>query len=224
MGPRRRTAMLRPVIGPSPERERPGVRGCPPGRPVGWASRSISPGERSGPGTTISTCGPTCCGAARQRPPASPGTRRPPASASPPPRPAAGRRGRASVVVGVIVAMGVIELCGALRTQGYRPAGLVALLGSVGLVLGAYHSGEPAFAAVVALVAPATLLWYLAGVTRARPAPGVASTFLVFGYVGVMGAFAGLILGLRDGVGLLLGVVLCAVAYDISGYLAGRRF
>jgi CDP-diglyceride synthetase len=132
--------------------------------------------------------------------------------------------GPASVLVSLIVAMGVIELCGALRTQGYRPAGLVALLGSVALVLGAYHSGESAFAAVVAVVAPATLLWYLAGVTRARPAPGVASTFLVFGYVGIMGGFAGLILGLRDGVGLLLGVVLCAVAYDVSGYLAGRRF
>jgi CDP-diglyceride synthetase len=132
--------------------------------------------------------------------------------------------GPASVLVSLIVGLGVIELCGALRTQGYRPAGLVALFGSVALVLGAYHSGESAFAAVVAVVAPATLLWYLAGVTRARPAPGVASTFLVFGYVGIMGGFAGLILGLRDGIGLLLGVVLCAVAYDVSGYLAGRRF
>jgi CDP-diglyceride synthetase len=132
--------------------------------------------------------------------------------------------GPASVLVSVIVALGVIELCGALRTQGYRPAGLVALLGSVGLVLGAYHSGESAFAAVVALVAPATLLWYLAGVSRARPAPGVASTFLAFGYVGIMGGFAGLILGLPDGIGLLLGVVLCCVAYDIGGYLAGSRF
>ena len=132
--------------------------------------------------------------------------------------------GPASVLVALIVAFGVIELCGALRTQGYRPAGLVALLGSVGLVLGAYHGGEPAFAATVAAVVPATLLWYLAGVTRARPAPGVASTFLAFGYVGIMGGFAGLILRLDDGVGLLLGVVLCCVAYDVSGYLAGRRF
>jgi CDP-diglyceride synthetase len=132
--------------------------------------------------------------------------------------------GPASVLVSAIVALGVIELCGALRTQGYRPAGLVALLGSVGLVLGAYHGGESAFAAVVAVVAPATLLWYLAGVSRARPAPGVASTFLAFGYVGIMGGFAGLILGLRDGIGLLLGVVLCCVAYDVCGYLAGSRF
>src|SRR5258706_59955 len=185
MGPRRRTAMLRPVIGPSPQRERPGVRGCPPGRPVGWASRSISPGERSGPGTTISTCGPTCCGAARQSPPASPGTRRPPASASPPPRPAPGRRGRAGN--------------GAVSPPG--------------------RSSPRAAAA-----APTTVVRGVAGVTRPGRAPGVVWTFLVFGYVGVMGGFAGLILGLRDGVGLLLGVVLCAVAYDISGYLAGRRF
>jgi len=132
--------------------------------------------------------------------------------------------GPASVLVSLIVALGVIELCGALRTQGYRPAGLVALLGSVGLVLGAYHGGEAAFAAVLALVAPVTLLWYLAGVSKARPAPGVASTFLVFGYVGVMGGFAGLILAQKDGIGLLLGVVLCCVSYDIGGYLAGKRF
>jgi CDP-diglyceride synthetase len=132
--------------------------------------------------------------------------------------------GPASVLVALIVALGVIELCGALRTQGYRPAGLVALVGSVGLVLGAYHGGEAAFAAAVAIVAPVTLLWYLAGVSKARAAPGVASTFLVFGYVGIMGGFAGLILALHDGIGLLLGVVLCCVAYDIGGYLAGSRF
>jgi CDP-diglyceride synthetase len=132
--------------------------------------------------------------------------------------------GPASVLVGIIVALGVIELCGALRTQGYRPAGLVALVGSVGLVLGAYHGGESAFAAVGALVIPITLLWYLAGVSKARPAPGVASTLLVFGYVGIMGGFAGLILAQPDGIGLLLGVVLCCVGYDIGGYLAGSRF
>ena len=132
--------------------------------------------------------------------------------------------GPAAVLVSAIVALGVVELCGALRTQGYRPAGLVALLGSVALVLGTYQAGESAFAAVAAVVAPVTLLWYLAGVSRARPAPGVASTFMVFCYVGLMGGFAGLILGLKDGVGLLLGVVLCCVASDIGAFLAGRRF
>ena len=52
----------------------------------------------------------------------------------------------------------------------------------------------------------------------------MASTFLVFGYVGIMGGFAGLLLAQKDGIGLLLGVVLCCVAYDIGGYLAGKRF
>jgi phosphatidate cytidylyltransferase len=132
--------------------------------------------------------------------------------------------GPASVMVSLIVGVGVIELCGALRTEGYRPAGLVALLGSAGLVLGAYHGGEAAFAAVGALVAPATLLWYLAGVSKARPAPGIASTFLVFGYVGIMGGFAGLILARPDGIGLLLGLVLCSVASDVGAFAAGRRF
>jgi CDP-diglyceride synthetase len=132
--------------------------------------------------------------------------------------------GPASVLVSLIVGLGVIELCGALRTQGYRPAGLVALAGSVALVLGAYHGGEAAFAAVAAAVVPVTLLWYLGGVSKARPAPGVASTLLVFGYVGILGGFAGLILAQKDGIGLLLGVVLCCVASDIGAYLAGKRF
>ncbi len=38
---------------------------------------------------------------------------------------------------------------------------------------------------------------------------------------GIMGGFAGLILAQPDGIGLLLGLVLCCVAYDIGGYLAG---
>ena len=38
------------------------------------------------------------------------------------------------------------------------------------------------------------------------------------------GGFAGLVLAQQDGIGLLLGVVLCNAAYDIGGYLAGSRF
>src|SRR5207237_8058976 len=85
------------------------------------------------------------------------------------------------------------------------------------------RAGGPAAAAACGVAGPAMRLGGLAGGARARPAPGVASTLLAFGYVGIMGGFAGLILALKDGIGLLLGVVLCAVAYDISGYLAGRR-
>ena len=40
----------------------------------------------------------------------------------------------------------------------------------------------------------------------------------------VPGAFASLLLGFDNGVGMLVGLAVCTVAYDICGYAAGRRF
>ena len=39
----------------------------------------------------------------------------------------------------------------------------------------------------------------------------------------MLGGFAGLLLAYPDGLGMLIGLVLCAVAYDIVGYLVGSR-
>ena len=40
----------------------------------------------------------------------------------------------------------------------------------------------------------------------------------------MLGGFAGLLLALPDGVGLILGVALCAIAYDVVGYFVGSQF
>lgn len=130
-------------------------------------------------------------------------------------------RGPSAGLVTVVVGLGVMELCHALRSQ--RPAVVLALAGSVSLVLGAYQWGEAAFPLVIGLVAVSTLLWFLAPVGKGRPVAGVAATFLVFGYVGVLGGFAGLLLSFPDGVGLLLGLAVCSVSYDVCGYFAGSR-
>jgi phosphatidate cytidylyltransferase len=45
-----------------------------------------------------------------------------------------------------------------------------------------------------------------------------------FVYVGVLGAFAGLLLSYQNGVGLILGVAICVVAYDVVGYVIGSQF
>jgi phosphatidate cytidylyltransferase len=52
----------------------------------------------------------------------------------------------------------------------------------------------------------------------------MASTLFVYAYVGGLGGFAGLVLGFNDGIGILLGLVLCVVANDIAAYFGGRRF
>ncbi len=45
-----------------------------------------------------------------------------------------------------------------------------------------------------------------------------------FAYVGGLGGFAGLLLGSSDGVGLIIGVALCVITYDVAGYFAGSQF
>jgi phosphatidate cytidylyltransferase len=50
-----------------------------------------------------------------------------------------------------------------------------------------------------------------------------AVTVFGFAYVGLLGGFAGLLLVFPDGVGMIIGLVLCAVAYDVVGYFVGSR-
>ncbi len=133
-------------------------------------------------------------------------------------------RAPAAWLCALIIGLGTLEMCTALRSQGYRPAVPIALAGSVGLVLGAYVSGQSAYPLVLFLVLAATLLWHLAQVVRGRPVMGTAMTLLAFGYVGGLGGFAGLLLGFDNGVGMLVGLAICTVSYDVVGYAAGRRF
>jgi phosphatidate cytidylyltransferase len=128
------------------------------------------------------------------------------------------------VLAAAIVGMSSLELANGLRLRGHHPATLIALLGSVGLVLAAKRDGTAAFPVFFALTAVFSLLWFLWKVTPGRPVRGVASTLLTFGYVGVLGGFAGLLLQSRDGVGLLLGTAICTVAYDVVGYFFGSQF
>ena len=50
-----------------------------------------------------------------------------------------------------------------------------------------------------------------------------AVTVFGFAYVGILGGFAGLLLVFPDGVGMIIGLVLCAVSYDVAGYFVGSR-
>lgn len=125
------------------------------------------------------------------------------------------------ILATVIVGAAAVELYEALRRAGYHTATLIGLLGSVAVVPLAYDQGTDAFPMMVFLVVAFTMLWYLFEVMRARPTVNVALTLLVFTYVGCFGAFAGLLLAPDDGVGYVLGVVLCVIAYDIVGWLVG---
>jgi phosphatidate cytidylyltransferase len=128
------------------------------------------------------------------------------------------------LLAAVIIGMSTLELANGLRLRGHHPATLIALLGSVGLVLAAKRDGTAAYPVFFMLTAVFSLLWFLWKVTPGRPVRGVASTLLTFGYVGVLGGFAGLLLQSRDGVGLVAGTAICTVAYDVIGYFFGSQF
>jgi phosphatidate cytidylyltransferase len=131
----------------------------------------------------------------------------------------------ALVLVTLIVGVCAFELYTAFQRAGYHPATVIGLLGCVAIVPLAYHDGEAAFPLIMMLVVGFTFLWYMFEVVHARPTINVGLTLLPFAWIGVFGAFAGLLLAPDPGgTGLLMGVVLCAVASDVVGYFAGRAF
>jgi phosphatidate cytidylyltransferase len=133
-------------------------------------------------------------------------------------------RGPATVMVAVIVGAAAFEFYEAFRRAGYHPATLLGLLGCVSIVGIAYTKGLQAFPLVIVLVTAFTLLWYMAEVVKARPIVNIAITLFTFVYVGVFGAFAGLLLSAPDGTGFILGLAICAIGYDVFGYFIGTQF
>jgi phosphatidate cytidylyltransferase len=123
-----------------------------------------------------------------------------------------------------IVGLASLELFQGLQRRGFRPATVLAVLASIAIVPIAFKRGEFAFPFTLAIVMIFTLLWYLFEVIKTRPTVNVAVTVMGFVYVGVLGGFAGLLLSYENGVGLILGVVLCVVGYDIVGYVIGSQF
>jgi phosphatidate cytidylyltransferase len=117
-----------------------------------------------------------------------------------------------------------LEALSMFQRAGFRPATLVGALGSGGAVLAAYWRGEAGLPVVFAVVAVASLLWYLAGVVEARAVVNVAVTLLVFGWVGWLGAYAGLLLKATSGKHLFLGAIVPAVVADIAAWFIGSRF
>ncbi|GEM_PF-21149 len=132
--------------------------------------------------------------------------------------------GATTVLAAVIVGVASFELYDGLRRATFRPAAILGILGSVGLVFAAYKRGDAAFPLITSLVVVFTLLWYLIEVVRARPTVNIGATLIGFGYVGVLGGFVGLILALPDGVGIILGLAISAVGYDVFGFLIGSQF
>jgi phosphatidate cytidylyltransferase len=137
---------------------------------------------------------------------------------------AAGRSG-AILLATLIVGFAAFELYNAFQHAGYHPATVIGLLGCLAIVPMASDSGVTfqAFPLATFLVVGFTFLWYVFEVVHARATVNIGLTLLPFGWVGMFGGFAGLLLAAHTGgTGLLGGVVICAVGSDIAAYFVGR--
>ena len=126
-------------------------------------------------------------------------------------------------LVSLVAVVGVWEFFASLRQRGFQPAVLPGAIATFLLPIAAYSKGPAGIVITILLATLATLLWYLFGVVRDRPAVNMAVTVLGVLYVGFLAGTAGLFLANQDGVRILLGAVVGTVVYDMVGYFVGAN-
>jgi phosphatidate cytidylyltransferase len=126
------------------------------------------------------------------------------------------------VLSAAIVVLAAAEAYGMLQRSGFRPATLLGLVATVGVVFGAYWRGIEAIPLAVVLVFAGAMMWYLLRIVEARPLANVAVTTMAFLWVGVLGSYSAVMLRGHHGKGLLLGAVLAAIAADVGAFVVGR--
>ena len=126
------------------------------------------------------------------------------------------------VLATVVITAAAAEAYGILQRSGFKPATLLGLVATVGVVLGAYWKGMEALPLGAVLVFAGAMTWYLMGIVEARPLASAAVTTMTFVWVGVLGSYAALMLRAHDGKGLFLGAVVVGVVADIAAFLVGR--
>ncbi|MDQ3107465.1 MAG: phosphatidate cytidylyltransferase [Actinomycetota bacterium] len=134
--------------------------------------------------------------------------------------------GWAAAFATFVVVAAAAEAFDVFRRAGYKPATLLGLVATTSLMVGAYVRGERAIPLILALAVTFSMLWYLFGVVKARPAVNLGVTLLGLLWVGFLGSFASLMLRYpdREGVAFLLGTVLAVVANDVGALFIGRQF
>ncbi len=126
------------------------------------------------------------------------------------------------VLAAAVVVAAAAEAYGMLQRSGFRPATLLGLVATVGLVFGAYWKGIDALPLAAVLVFAGSMMWYLLRIVEARPLANVAVTTMAFVWVGILGSYSAVMLRASHGKGLLLGAVVVAIAADIGAFAVGR--
>jgi CDP-diglyceride synthetase len=129
----------------------------------------------------------------------------------------------AVALVSVVLAFAVFEFFTALRQRGFQPAILPGALATLILPVVAFNKGAEGLLIAMVLTTLTTLLWYLFGVVRDRPAVNIAVTVMGVLMIGLLGGVSGLILRAPNGLGIFVSAILVTAAYDIFGYFVGAN-
>ncbi len=132
-------------------------------------------------------------------------------------------------MVAVSATLATAELFNSLRLGGYQPATLVALVAVPAVIVAAYFRGPSAIVTGLVIYVASAMVWYLAGITRRSPVANLSVTVFGFVWIGVFGAFVGLLLDPsifphRHGIAFLIGAMIAVVGYDVGGYAVGSLF
>ena len=136
------------------------------------------------------------------------------------------------VLVELAIVLAAAEYLSALRRAGLEPPTLLGLVAVAALPLASYARGDAAIPMVLFLLVVFSMIWFLASAGPGRPVRDIGTMMLAVVHVGVLGAFAALILRfgplggttIDQGVSFLVLAVVAAVFYDVGGLLVGSRF
>lgn len=142
-----------------------------------------------------------------------------------------------ALLVTAVLTYAAVEFFTAVRDSGFNTATLLGVPAVAGLVFATYTSGLEAFPVVVGLTIIAGLLWYLWVAPGERAVVNLGVTLLGVLWIGFLGSFATLFLGIgrelmqlqpslksNPGIGVLIAAVVVAVSHDVGAYFVGRQF
>ncbi|MBB5851761.1 phosphatidate cytidylyltransferase [Amycolatopsis umgeniensis] len=124
-------------------------------------------------------------------------------------------------IIAIAIAVGTIELAGALkRAAGIQIALVPVLVGGQAMIWLAWPYGREGALTAFVLTVLVCLLWRLPGGAEGYLRDISASVFAA-AYIPLFGAFAAMLVPPEDGVGRVLAFMIGVVASDTGGYIAG---
>lgn len=140
-----------------------------------------------------------------------------------------------TLLAAVVVTFAAFEYFTAVRERGNNPATLLGMVSVAGLMVAASTSGLAAYPVVLGLTVITGLLWYLWVAPGDRAVQNLGLTLLGVLWIGFLGSFATLFLGLgrmvedsspdvtsNPGIGVLIAAVIASVSHDVGAYFVGR--